>query len=1025
MRSIISGFSAVLLLFSVPLSTLAQEEPASLNASVSNKNLNTSLNPRLDSSKSFSFNNTEDYPLIYNGAVAGSLTDSAGSTSTVTYIGTTSSETTDSAMDLLLAVQNDSTEKDAYLDVEFYADNNGTIDFLGGISNDMSSYFGNMKFGVTIPKSLYKNSAYIYIRMGTSKSQSDLYYSDSIYFKVANPFYSGTALNLNSGTSYYTLISNESTNAYQSENTGSLEINNDEFSYNKNIGKESYMLDYVVPFDPEDADKVTTKSTRSVQASYDTGDSKSFWVENMETNESYQLTAKLLYSGTHADVWVHDNEITATEAAKLGSEFDNKIHSSVTASFGSESDVNNDGKVNILSYDIQDGFDGTGGYIAGYFSPVDLYNYSNSNKAEIFYIDTYPLMDESGDIDVSEAYMTLAHEFQHMVNFNQNVFVQGSSQLDTWLDEGLSMAAEQIYSKDVLQSRIDYYNYSTSITSGHSLLNWDYYGDTLANYSLSYLFLQYLKYQAGQGDSIFKEIIANTNSNYQAVETIIHKYIDPKLTFGQFMTNFRAALVLKKDAGPYGFKGASAFDSLKVKLYSGATTLSLKGGGAVVKALGSPDDFSVPTTKGADITYTMLTNGSSTTVPTAPTVYALGDSDTALSGIADPYTTIKITANGTDIAIGNTASNGFFQITIPKQKAGTKLTVYSVDTAGTRSADTAITVQDNTPPANPKVNTVSDAATSVTGTAEAGATVQVRAGYSVIGKATADANGVFKIAIAKQKAGTKLVVHAIDTAGNKSGDTAVTVVDKTAPSKPKVNSVSDAATSVTGTAEAGAAVQVLSGTKVIGKAAADSKGSFKATIAKQKAGTKLSINATDKAGNKSGSTSVTVIDKTAPSKPSVSTISDATTYVTGKTEAKAKIYVKRGSTTLRTATADSKGAYKVKIAKQKAGTNLTVYAEDGSRNKSASVSVKVSDKTAPGAPSVKTLTSKSTSISGSAEKGATVYVYRGSKYLGKAAVNSKGSYTVKISKQKKGASLKVYAKDKAGNKSKSKTIKVK
>ncbi|MCE4049536.1 Ig-like domain-containing protein [Bacillus sp. Au-Bac7] len=942
MGKIISGFSAFLLLFSIPLSTFAQEENVSLKAANVNTNLNTSLVPRLDISKHLNFDNVEDYPLIRDGAVAGSLTDSVGSTNTVTYIGTSSSETADEAMNLLLAVQNDSTNKDAFLDIEFYTDNNGALDYIGGISNDMSSSFGNMKLGITLPKSLYKNSAYIYLRLGTSKSQSDLYYSDTTYFKVANPFYTGTALNISSGTSYYSLISNESTNAYQSENTGSLEINNDEYTFNKNMEKEAYMLDYVVPFEPEDADKVTTKSTNSVIASYDEGDSKAFWVTNIETNEDYQLTAKLLYSGTYADVWVNNNEITADAAAQLGKEFDDSIHLSVATNFGKESDVNNDGKVNILAYDIKDGFTGSGGYVAGYFSPVDLYNDTNSNKSEIFYIDTYPLMYDAGDIDVSEAYMTLAHEFQHMVSFNQNVFIQGSTQLDTWLDEGLAMAAEQIYSKDILQSRIDYYNYSTSITSGQSLLNWDYYGDTLANYSLSYLFLQYLKYQAGQGDSIFKEIIADTNSNYKAVENIIHKYIDPKLTFGQFMTNFRAALVLKKDSGPYGFKGVSAFDSLKEKLYSGTTTLSLKGGGAVVKGLSSPEDFSVPSTKGADITYTMLTNSSGTDVPTTPTVYAIGDSDTALSGIADPYTTIFITANGTTIGSGAASSNGTFQITIPKQKAGTKLAVYSIDTAGSRSAEAAVTVQDKTAPSKPKVNTVSDSSTNVTGTAEAGSTVQVRSGYSTIGKTTADSKGAFKITITKQKAGTKLVV-----------------------------------------------------------------------------------NATDKAGNKSGDTSVTVVDKIAPTKPSVSSISDATTYVTGKTEAKAKVYVKRGSTTIGTATADSKGAYKIKIAKQKAGTYLTVYAEDAAHNKSNSVSIKVADKTAPGAPSAKTVTSKSTSISGSAEKGATVYVYRGSKYLGKATVSSNGTYKVKLRKQKKGTSLKLYAKDKAGNKSSYRTIKVK
>ncbi|WP_245980105.1 Ig-like domain-containing protein [Peribacillus asahii] len=52
-------------------------------------------------------------------------------------------------------------------------------------------------------------------------------------------------------------------------------------------------------------------------------------------------------------------------------------------------------------------------------------------------------------------------------------------------------------------------------------------------------------------------------------------------------------------------------------------------------------------------------------------------------------------------------------------------------------------------------------------------------------------------------------------------------------------------------------------------------------------------------------------------------------------------------------------------------------------------------------------------------------MYRGSTKLGQlVASSSSGSYSVKIARQKKGTRLNVYAKDKAGNKSRTKTIKV-
>lgn len=84
------------------------------------------------------------------------------------------------------------------------------------------------------------------------------------------------------------------------------------------------------------------------------------------------------------------------------------------------------------------------------------------------------------------------------------------------------------------------------------------------------------------------------------------------------------------------------------------------------------------------------------------------------------------------------------------------------------------------------------------------------------------------------------------------------------------------------------------------------------------------------------------------------------------------------------------------------------------------------DTTPPATPTVSKVTTKSTKVTGKAEKGSTVYVYRGKTKLGSAnASSTTGAYSVKIAKQKKNTTLSVYAKDKAGNKSKTKTIKVK
>ncbi|WP_020153680.1 Ig-like domain-containing protein, partial [Caldibacillus debilis] len=156
----------------------------------------------------------------------------------------------------------------------------------------------------------------------------------------------------------------------------------------------------------------------------------------------------------------------------------------------------------------------------------------------------------------------------------------------------------------------------------------------------------------------------------------------------------------------------------------------------------------------------------------------------------------------------------------------------------------------------------------------------------------------------------------------------------------------------------------------------------------------------------------------------VSTVGDNATKVTGKTEAGATVYVKAGSKQIGKGTANSKGDFSIKISKQKAGTTLTVYAVDKAGNKSKETKVKVVDKTPPPAPSVNKVTSKSKKVTGKTEKGATIYIYRGSKLIGKGTVSAKGTFSVAISAQKKGTVLKVYAIDKAGNRSTARTVKV-
>lgn len=236
-----------------------------------------------------------------------------------------------------------------------------------------------------------------------------------------------------------------------------------------------------------------------------------------------------------------------------------------------------------------------------------------------------------------------------------------------------------------------------------------------------------------------------------------------------------------------------------------------------------------------------------------------------------------------------------------------------------------------------------------------------------------------------------------------------------------VNGTSDGSTSITGMVDPGEKVTAKANNKLIGSATANSIGSFSIKIAKQKAGTKVQVLVSDYSG-KEISKIITIEDKTPPT-ITINPVSDQSTTVTGKTEAKATVKLYTSGKLRQTKTADGNGKYVFTISKQKAGVKIQVTGSDKAGN-TKSIHAVVSDKTPPKQPTVNKVTIASTLVSGKTEANVTVYVYKGKTKLGSAKADRNGNYKVKISKQKVGTKLSVYAQDQAKNKSKSTVVTV-
>jgi 2',3'-cyclic-nucleotide 2'-phosphodiesterase/3'-nucleotidase/5'-nucleotidase len=161
------------------------------------------------------------------------------------------------------------------------------------------------------------------------------------------------------------------------------------------------------------------------------------------------------------------------------------------------------------------------------------------------------------------------------------------------------------------------------------------------------------------------------------------------------------------------------------------------------------------------------------------------------------------------------------------------------------------------------------------------------------------------------------------------------LMDTVAPDAPAVNEVTDQSTTVTGKTEAGAKVEVKANGQILGTATAGADGSFTVNISLQKAGTEVSVTATDLAGNMSAETKVVVKDVTAPDAPQVGQIIAPAKSVTGNAEAGSIVKVFAGSQILGSAVADEKGVFYIPFkSAQVHDTVLTFTATDAAGNTS-------------------------------------------------------------------------------------------
>jgi hypothetical protein len=213
------------------------------------------------------------------------------------------------------------------------------------------------------------------------------------------------------------------------------------------------------------------------------GDRQSFWVSNGDDDSYTRVEAVLRYISAHATFWVDDGvRYNSGELAALAETFEQKIYPTNRKFFGSEASPGIDGDPRLLILYTR----GLGGTVAGYFSSADTFpaalnRYSNERDMFFFSADNTSLRD-------SFTYATLAHEFQHMIQWNLD------RNEEVWLMEGLADLAALLNGYDVGgHDRI--YALNTDIP----LTEWPLGNETPSpNYGAAFLFTAYFLERFGE-----------------------------------------------------------------------------------------------------------------------------------------------------------------------------------------------------------------------------------------------------------------------------------------------------------------------------------------------------------------------------------------------------------------------------------------------------------------------------------------------------------------------------------------------
>lgn len=392
------------------------------------------------------------------------------------------------------------------------------------------------------------------------------------------------------------------------------------------------------------------------------------------------------------------------------------------------------------------------------------------------------------------------------------------------------------------------------------------------------------------------------------------------------------------------------------------------------------------------------------TAPMIVTQLLLDATGAHLSGRGEAGATVTVRdAAGNGLGSVIVAADGRFSITLDTvQNNGGSLSVVQTDAAGLVSPTASISAPDLVAPLPATHLVVQPGGLELVGQAEAGATVRVLSadgtpvGHGVVGT---DGNLSVVLDIAQHN-GQLLSVLIIDAAGNSSPVAPVRAPDDTPPEPVSQLALSTNGGVITGSGEAGAAVQVSVGAQLLGTGVVDANGHFTVTLSPaQLNGQLLNVVQIDAANNASTAVPFQTPDLIAPESPRALVVNPEGDRLAGSGEAGARVEVRGpGGILLGSGTVGGDGTFQVSLTPaQTDGESLVVRLIDRAGNVSVPAQVTAPDTTPPTEPVHVAIDGLGATVSGQGVAGSTVRVSAADGVvLGTAIVAANGSFSVRL-----------------------------